>query len=281
MYEGTVLLTDDQPESLQAFGTALRDAGYRVALASDGGQCLKAARKIKPDLILLDIVMPGMDGMETCKRLKANPALRAIPVVFLSAHKTDAKQIVKGFEAGGADFVPKPFHVAELLARVRAHVELKRLRDGLEEKVLERTRELEESNVALNVLLRKMEKDRENSREEAVGDIQGAIRPFLDRLKQSDLRAEQREWVQCIESRIDEVASRFATVLSSAKFGLTPSEIQVARLIRDGGTSKEIARFLNISESVVGYHRENIRRKLHLTRRKVNLKAFLRALGDG
>ncbi|WP_022668949.1 response regulator [Desulfospira joergensenii] len=122
-----VLAVDDNPQNLQFLGRLLSDNGYEVGLAQSGRRALVFVEKNEPDLILLDIMMPDMDGYEVCQTLKGNTAFRHIPVIFLTA-KTDTQNLVRGFEAGGVDYVTKPFNSAELLARIKTHVELKILR---------------------------------------------------------------------------------------------------------------------------------------------------------
>lgn len=122
-----VLAVDDKPQNLQFLGKLLSDGGYEVGMAQNGRQALNFVTKNEPDLILLDIMMPDMDGFEVCKRLKSDFAVRHIPIIFLTA-KTDSKDIVKGFEIGGVDYVTKPFNSAELLARIKTHIEIQILR---------------------------------------------------------------------------------------------------------------------------------------------------------
>ncbi len=122
-----ILTVDDKPQNLQFLGKLLSNNGYEVAIAQNGEQALKFARNDIPDLILLDVMMPEMDGYEVCEGLKAILPTRHIPVIFLTA-KTDPQDVVKGFDVGGVDYVTKPFHSAELLARIRTHIELKTLR---------------------------------------------------------------------------------------------------------------------------------------------------------
>lgn len=122
-----VLVVDDTAENLQVVSTILRAAQYAVSVARSGQQGLDIAQRTPPDLILLDLVMPGMDGFEACRQLKANAALREIPVIFLTAsHEKD--DVVKGFELGAVDYVTKPFNAAELLSRVQTHVQLRAAR---------------------------------------------------------------------------------------------------------------------------------------------------------
>jgi len=124
-----VLIVDDVPRNLQVLGSILRtEEDCQIAVATSGRQALSQAKDVRPDLILLDIMMPEMDGYEVCKRLRKDPETREIPVIFLTA-KTDTESKVRGLEIGGQDYVTKPFNSAELLARVRTHLKLKKSRD--------------------------------------------------------------------------------------------------------------------------------------------------------
>ncbi len=118
-----ILVVDDMPQNIRILGSVLRNNDYDVAVVVSGQEALDFARETPPDLILLDIMMPDMDGYETCHRLKADPFTADIPVIFVSAlRETDDKVI--GFEAGAVDYITKPFSKDEVLARVRAHLEL-------------------------------------------------------------------------------------------------------------------------------------------------------------
>jgi signal transduction histidine kinase/HPt (histidine-containing phosphotransfer) domain-containing protein len=118
-----ILLVDDQSKNLQVLGNFLSE--YRTAVATSGEEVLRFVRKHRPDLILLDIMMPGMDGFEVCERLQEAPDTRSIPLIFLTA-KTETDDIVKGFQAGAVDYIGKPFQKEELLARVGAHLKVRR-----------------------------------------------------------------------------------------------------------------------------------------------------------
>ncbi|AMW82831.1 response regulator [Pseudomonas yamanorum] len=123
---GVVLIVDDTPDNLAMLSDALDDAGYMVLVALDGLSALNRVQRRRPDLILLDAVMPGLDGFETCRRLKAQPASADIPVVFMTG-LTDSKHVVQGFEVGGSDYVTKPIQTDEVLARVAAHLRTSRI----------------------------------------------------------------------------------------------------------------------------------------------------------
>jgi two-component system sensor histidine kinase/response regulator len=127
-----ILVVDDITKNLQVVGTMLRNAGYEVMPTTSGAQALERVRVQLPDLILLDLMMPEMDGLAVCERLKADPLTRQIPVIFLTA-SNEMEHLVKGFEAGAVDYVTKPFNPPELLARVRTHIELKQARERLRE----------------------------------------------------------------------------------------------------------------------------------------------------
>jgi CheY-like chemotaxis protein len=124
--QSLILIVDDVPENLQVLGTILEAKNYEIALASNGKQALDLIDAIQPDLILLDIMMPELDGFEVCRKLKNSETTEKIPIIFLTA-KTDTDDIVKGFELGAADYVTKPFNAFELLARVHTNLEVKKV----------------------------------------------------------------------------------------------------------------------------------------------------------
>ena len=128
-----ILIIDDMPATLSVMRQDLETAGFDVLVATDGAMGLNIATRAVPDLIVLDVLMPDMDGFETCRRLKAEPATQDIPVLFLSI-VDETGEIVKGYEMGGVDYVVKPFQEEELLARVRTHLENARLTQALTEK---------------------------------------------------------------------------------------------------------------------------------------------------
>lgn len=120
--EGDVaLIVDDVPENLALLSDALSEAGYSVLVATDGQSALDLLQRIVPDIILLDAVMPGIDGFETCRRIKATEAVRHVPVMFMTG-LTETEHVVRGFESGGLDYVTKPIEPAEVLARVATHI---------------------------------------------------------------------------------------------------------------------------------------------------------------
>lgn len=126
----SVLIVDDNQENLKVISNYLLKKEYKIALATDGESAFRILESNKIDLILLDIMMPGMDGFEVCTKLKEKKETMDIPVIFLSA-RSETDDIVKGFQTGGVDYVTKPFNKEELYARVNTHIQLKLAKDYL------------------------------------------------------------------------------------------------------------------------------------------------------
>ena len=134
-----ILVVDDTPANIQAISAILKEKGYQISVATNGRQALAVVDRVRPDLILLDVMMPEMDGFETCRQLKAAEKWRQIPVIFLTA-KTETADLVQGFELGAVDYVAKPFNAHELLARVNTHLTVDELRRSLADKNTELAR---------------------------------------------------------------------------------------------------------------------------------------------
>lgn len=124
----SILIMDDIARNIQVLASVLDKAGYRVAAATDGRQALAMLTSVLPDLVLLDVMMPGLDGFQVCRRIKESAEAGHVPVILLTA-RTAAEDLLTGFQAGAVDYVTKPFNTKELLARVRTHVMLKKARD--------------------------------------------------------------------------------------------------------------------------------------------------------
>lgn len=144
---GKILAVDDTPAALKLLTELLQAEGYEVRSAINGELALHSAISNPPELILLDVRMPVMDGFEVCRRLKAQPETRDVPIIFVSA-LSETNDKVNGFELGAVDFVTKPYQREELLMRVQTHLEITRLRNRLESLVDERTNELRSSMLA-------------------------------------------------------------------------------------------------------------------------------------
>ena len=135
----TILIVDDNPVNLRVIANCLSKAGYKVLAADDGLSAIELVESSKPNIILLDVMMPGIDGYETCERLKATSRTRDIPILFLTA-RSETTDKVKGFQVGGADYITKPYQEAEVLARVKTHLTISRQRAELDQMLKERER---------------------------------------------------------------------------------------------------------------------------------------------
>jgi signal transduction histidine kinase len=154
----SILVVDDVPENLQVVGNLLKNHSYEVRLATGGEQAIESVLNDPPDLLLLDISMPGIDGFEVCRRLKSDRKAQSIPVIFLTAAHVSQDQMRKGFEVGAVDYIAKPVDDRVLLARVQTHIALKRSKELLEQQ----NHDLKEANDAKNKLFSIMGHDLKN-----------------------------------------------------------------------------------------------------------------------
>lgn len=157
---GTILIVDDVPDNIQVLAKILESEGYRVRKAVSGQLAIQTASLSPPDLVLLDINMPVMDGFAVCQQLKANPKTRAIPVIFLSALDETASK-VRAFETGGVDYITKPFHADEVLARVSTQIRL----HLMQQQLAHQTQELQVRNMQLQVEIQQRERVEANLRQ--------------------------------------------------------------------------------------------------------------------
>ena len=147
----SILVIDDSPTNLEILHDVLGSAGYEVLVEMDGASGIEQVESNPPDLILLDVMMPKIDGFETCRRLQANPSTKNIPIIFITA-LTEAEEKVKGLGLGAVDYITKPFEQEEVLARISLHLKLRKLnieldkqKQELEIRVQERTSELSQT----------------------------------------------------------------------------------------------------------------------------------------
>lgn len=166
--QGTLLIVDDVPANLRVLVSYLKNFNFKVRVAQDGVDALEQVALAPPDLILLDVMMPRLNGLEVCRRLKVDPKTKEIPVIFMSA-LDDTFDKIAGFEAGSVDYITKPFQHEEVLARINTHLTIKNLQHEvkqqnalLEKRVQERTRELEETRLHIIRSLGKAAEYRDN-----------------------------------------------------------------------------------------------------------------------
>ena len=208
--EQAILMVDDNPANLQVLQATLEGKGYRLLAARDGASALAAAAKAAPDLVLLDIMLPDMDGFDVCRRLKSDPETSEIPVIFLSAleHTQDK---VKGFELGAVDYITKPFQSEEVIARVHTHLtlrclqrqvreanaELTELNQDLEQKVAERSRDLMRSRDGIIFALAKMTEARDDHTGKHLERICRYVEILARELAKTDATITE-EWIRAV-----------------------------------------------------------------------------------
>ncbi len=174
----TVLIVDDNPTNIQLVASVLSDNGLDVEVATSGSDAIETLRERHFDLVLLDIMMPELNGYDTCKKIKENEQHDNTPIIFLTA-KTDDESISKGFEVGGVDYLTKPFNADELLARVKTHIQLKKNREILEQTVKKRTAELARANQELEKANRELQ-TLDDAKNEFINIISHEIRTPLN-----------------------------------------------------------------------------------------------------
>ncbi len=204
-----ILIIDDEPDILESLEVMLEKQGYEVSTALSGFEGLEIAKEGSPDLILLDVMMPEMDGFETCKKLRAGFRTKAIPVLLLTAlHDADSK--VKGLDAGADDFITKPFNDAELKARVRAFVRTKRMRDELEENYM-KLKELEQMR---DLLTHTMVHDLKTP----LTSIKGTISVLMDQLEsKGPLGPEHIKLLRTAQHSSDKILSLIQDILDVSR----------------------------------------------------------------
>ncbi len=227
-----ILLVDDNPTNLQLLFETLDGRGYKLLIAKDGNAALSIARKACPNLILLDIMMPEIDGYEVCRQLKADPATAEIPVIFLSA-LTDTKDKVQGLDLGAVDYVTKPFQPDEVIARVNTHLTVYRLKKALDQK----NNELQEANEFLE--------ERVKERTAALVELNTAYERFVPREFLSLLKKES-----ILEVKLgDQTAQQMTVLFSDIRGWTTLSEEMTAQ-----ESFNFINAFLNRVSPVISAH---------------------------
>lgn len=291
------LVVDDSPETLRMLTDALDAAGMTVMVAMDGNAAIRIAQQIRPNIVLLDAIMPGIDGFETCRRLKRETSVANAPVIFMTG-LSETEHIVKGLEAGGVDYVTKPIAIPEMLARIRVHLANARIANS--------------TRAALDVAERYL----------FAVDAQGQLlwatpeaQRLLDELRDGDTRdvftlpAEQRDWLlrenqsQAAPLPIDwtgqgkrlhlnhlgklgpdEFLLRLtrdntstASVDHLKELGLTTRETEVLSWLSKGKTNRDIAQILGLSPRTIDKHLEQVYAKLGVENRTAAASIATRA----
>jgi DNA-binding response OmpR family regulator/DNA-binding CsgD family transcriptional regulator len=282
--DGTsILIVDDVSANVDMLRKILEAEGYSISMAPNGEVALDRAAKIKPDLILMDVMMPGIDRFETCRKLKEDSVLKNTPILFVTG-KTETEDIVEGFRAGGADYITKPFRSEEVIARVGTHLRLRgsiekleKFNQHLEELVAARTHELQKKNLALSEILSQIELERKQIKDAVRTNSDKLILPIIKKLRNKG-GDKNSQYYDILEKSVKELTLEFGNKISDNLFQMSSREIEICNLIKNGFEGKEMSRFLDISYKTVETHRRNIRRKLGIVNKSVNLTTFLNSM---
>jgi DNA-binding response OmpR family regulator len=302
---GVVLVVDDSPDTLRMLTDALEDAGMTVLVAIEGKQALAIGEKITPDIILLDAVMPSIDGFETCRRIKRDKSLAHVPVIFMTG-LSDTEDIVKGLEAGGVDYVTKPIVPDELLARIRVHLANARLAHSAHVALDASGRHLLATDAAGRVLwstpqAAKLLGTAFSDFNAAGFTLPAAVQNWLEKRTRTNaaLTADEitlKANASAVTLRLshvgqlgpDEVLLRLTegsmtddNLVLEVKLQLTPRESEVLMWIARGKSNRDIAEILKLSPRTVNKHLEQIYVKLGVENRTSAAALAMRTLGSG
>jgi DNA-binding response OmpR family regulator/DNA-binding CsgD family transcriptional regulator len=283
----TVLIVDDSPETLRMLTDALDGAGMTVMVALDGASAMRIVEQITPDIILLDAVMPGMDGFETCRRLKREK-LADIPVIFMTG-LAESEHIVRGLEAGGVDYVTKPIVIVEMLARIKVHIANARLTQSARAALDVSGRFLFAVDHRGKVIWATPQAQKLLARDHSISveDELGLPGPWLDWLDQMHRGFAEAETPPAVSFRDEKLRLQYMGRLSvnefllrlardtssdspaefSKELGLTTREGEVLSWLSKGKTNRDIAQILGLSPRTVDKHLEQIYAKLGVENR--------------
>ncbi len=229
--EFTILMVDDNPKNLEVLGKTLENYNYRVEYALDGASALEWTENQMFDLILLDVMMPGLNGFEVCEKLRANPVFDNIPIIFLTA-ETEKSSVVKGLELGAQDYVTKPFDTAELMARVKTHLELRNCKEKLNsvnqwltDKVNEQTEQLKKANQELMGLDHAKTEFLRMISHELRTPLNGIIGP-LHLLKERNETREIEELINVLDSSVERLEKFSRVAMTITKFNVANQQIE-------------------------------------------------------
>ena len=279
-----VLVVDDSPETLGMLNASLNEANMTVLVALEGDQALTIAKSMKPDIILLDAIMPGIDGFELCKILKQDPVLYSIPIIFMTG-LSDTEDVLKGFNAGGVDYVTKPINTVELLARMNVHLKNARHTINTQNMLDDSGHFVFSVNSQGNIIwstdhvneLIELDKHgeewRQNELQEklkswlrhkpAVGDTLTINTPERD-LRVTLYRITDND--EFLLRIIDTDTANEITILRE-KLNLTNRESEVLLWISKAKSNQEIAQILGASPRTINKHSENLYKKLNVDNR--------------
>ena len=292
---GVVLIVDDDPDAISMLNAALSEANMTALVALSGEQALTIARRIRPDLILMDAMMPGMDGFEACQKIKSDTVIAHIPVVFMTGLSA-SEDMVKGFDSGGIDYVTKPIDLKALIARIRAHLVNSRIAVGARQALdtlgqnslaVDSEGNILWSTPNTHSLLAGYGAD-----QQWISDILPTyIAPWLESGALEPLLIDDLSQPLLVKTMDKELSEERLLVMEPAnkpkeedllreKFELTPRESEVLVWISRGKTNQEIAIILDFSPRTVNKHLEQIFRKLGVENRTTAAAVSLKYLNQ-
>ncbi len=283
-----ILILEDVLADADLIQFELREAGavFESKCVCDRQSFTAALDEFSPDIILSDYSLPQFDGLSALKiAVNKTPG---VPFVFVSGALGEETAIAL-LKQGATDYVLKSrlSRLASVVKRALQEADERRERQAAEKALKEReqalelkSRSLEEANTALKVLLQHRQEDKATLEEQVLANVRKLILPHIENLKHLKLNDNQLAQVEIIERNLRDIVSPFLCTLTSAYLDLTPREIQVANLLKEGKTTKEMTDILNISATSVDFHRKNLRAKFGIKNKKTNLMAFLSSLPD-
>jgi DNA-binding response OmpR family regulator/DNA-binding CsgD family transcriptional regulator len=287
MRRDTVLVVDDTPETLGLLTDTLDHAGYTVLIATDGDSALDLVDQITPDLVLMDAVMPGMDGFETCRRLKRKKLLPHLPVIFMTG-LSETEHVVQGLAAGGVDYVTKPLVIDELLARIRVHLANARIAMGTRAALDAAGRFLLATDRAGRLLwctpkAKQLLAELFPAQSDQGASLPSAVIDQLMQLRQEGSKTQARSMevggrrleISVLSPigpdellfRLTEVGTGNDELMLQQSLALTTREAEVLLWISRGKSNREIGEILDISPRTVNKHLEQIFVKLGVENR--------------
>lgn len=293
--QDVVLVVDDSVDSIRMISDVLEDANMTVLIALEGSQAITITKNITPDIILMDAIMPNMDGFETCRALKENPRLIDVPIVFMTG-LTDTEHVVMGLKSGGVDYITKPINAAELIARMQVHLTNARMTQSARQALDAAGQNLFACNLAGDILW-------------ATPRVHQLLAPYLDANVEQPLAQQLHNWLEhnpqsghkLKVSSSESLAVEFLTFVDNKEyllrltdapsaenhtdllrqqFSVTQREADVLLWIANGKTNREIAQILEMSPRTVNKHLEQIFKKLGVENRTSAAAMAIRALAE-
>jgi len=297
----TILIVDDTPENLAVLSDMLSEYGYRVLVATDGISALEQIKHLQPDIILLDVIMPGIDGFETCQRLKDNNTTKDIPIIFMTG-LSELDNLLKGFKQGAVDYIVKPIRPAEVLARIDAQLSQKRNAQRIEQSLKQigfAALAFNKSGIitwlsssASQILFDSFPPDTQSDKASIENGSSlpiAVLQQIIPKIKNSkiiltDVQVGSRHTGKIVPGSlsdeymllIQESDQEWNLASLKASFGLTAREAEILMWVSRGKTNKEVGLILDTSPRTVNKHLEHIFEKLGVPTRTAAVAKVLK-----